>query len=347
MVIPALSGIALAIATLYGVAGKIGDFLDDHIAKMKQSDNKTVSRTGDVLDAAKYGFGIGYIAPVIIIAAGQMILGNSLLAAKTVLSAATLTNPIAMTCAALGAIIWGWAALTDEERADIFEKLTRGLAVGVELIKSVLGFAISKAKEVMNSKNVAEFKKYIKEYAAKFGKSLHEITHGVADFVKDAAEVTTSALGKAYDRTAEGASIAAEAASSALADVYETTSDAALSVRQATARASKRAYVKTVRAASRLTSSSKKSAASNGVDISPKTESTAAQPSSKTLKVAKVDAGAVRRVAKAAPKGIKRSTEKAAALVSKLASPPKKTTAPKGKTIASPAKGKPLRPVAA
>ena len=99
-----LSAIAQAIKALYGMAVEINDFLDKHIEEMKGSDNPTISRTGRVLEMAKYGFGIGYISSVTIIAVGQLLLGNTLGAVTTVASAAVLSNPIAMTCAAIGAI---------------------------------------------------------------------------------------------------------------------------------------------------------------------------------------------------------------------------------------------------
>ena len=133
---PALSVIAQAIKALYGAAEDINEFLDKHIVEMKDSENPTIARTGRVLEMAKYGFGIGYITPVIVIAVGQLLLGNPLSAAVTVVTAATFTNPIAMTCAAIGAIYYGWGALTEVERSEILEKLSNGLEVGIELIKS-------------------------------------------------------------------------------------------------------------------------------------------------------------------------------------------------------------------
>ena len=119
------------------MAVEINEYLDKHIADMKGSENPTISRTGRVLEMAKFGFGIGYITSVVVIAAGQLLLGNPLVAINKVVASATLSNPIAMTCGAIGAVYYGWGALSDIERNEILDKLSRGLDVGIELIKSI------------------------------------------------------------------------------------------------------------------------------------------------------------------------------------------------------------------
>ena len=153
----ALSGMAQAIKALYHIVGEINEFIDDHIEKLKASDSPLIASTGRVLEAAKYGFGVGYMSSVAIIAVGQYLLGNTLAAAVTVATAATLTNPIAMTCAALGAIYYGWNALTDKERRQILESLSSGLAMGIELIRSLVEFVIRKSKDLMTSSQLEDF----------------------------------------------------------------------------------------------------------------------------------------------------------------------------------------------
>ena len=342
-----LSSISLAIKSLYGMAGTINDYLDDHIQKMKRSENQTISRTGDVLEGAKYGFGLGYITSVIIIATGQVLLGNTLGAVGTLATAVTLTNPIAMTCAAVGAIYYGWGALSQAEQAEIIGKLTKGLDVGAELIKSVLNFLISKLKNLLNSRDVAEFKKYIKEYASKFGKSLHEITHGLADFVKDTAEATTTAVGNAYEKAAEGASIAAEATSIALKEAFDTTTDAASSAGRATAIAVKKAYAKTARAAGNLTSSTKKTPDMKESNDLLNTEAAVVEVTTGTAKVVIEKVEAVSRVANTTLKVVSRPPAKSTETASKLTSPMKKTPARKVSAKVSPGSSKaPRRAVA-
>lgn len=183
----ALSAMAKAVAALYGVAGEINDFLDRHIQEMQTSANPTVATTGRVLEGAKFGFGLGYITSVTVIAAGQYLLGNTLAAVSTVITAAVLSNPIAMTCAALGALLYGWHALNNEERNGILDQLAAGLQIGVELIKSILGYVIQSTKDILGSKALKEFKAYIEDKAALFGRTLSDVTHLAVDAIGDAA----------------------------------------------------------------------------------------------------------------------------------------------------------------
>ncbi len=202
----ALSAMASAIEKLYGIACDINDYLDRHIEDMKGSENPTIARTGRILEMAKFGFGLGYLSSVVIIAVGQFLLGNTLAAIATVATAATLSNPIAMTCAAIGAIYYGWGALSEVERGEMLAKLSAGLEVGIELIKSIVGFVVGKTKELMSSKNMEEFKKFISTAAAVFGKSLGDVTHKIGDVVGDSFILLKKKSGEAIDKTAEVAS---------------------------------------------------------------------------------------------------------------------------------------------
>lgn len=201
----ALSVMAKAVKTLYGMATEIDVYMDHHIEDMKGADNPTISRTGRILEMAKFGFGIGYITPVVIITVGQLLLGNPLTAITTVATAATLTNPIAMTCAAIGAIYYGWGALSDVERDEMLDKLSKGLEIGIELIKSVLRFVVEKTKELLSSKNIEEIKKFIGSAAALFGKSLSDVTHKISDVVGDTFNVFKKKTGSAVEMTFEAA----------------------------------------------------------------------------------------------------------------------------------------------
>jgi hypothetical protein len=197
----ASSVMVASIQALYGTAKSINDFLNEHIVDMKTSDNHTVSRTGSVLEMAKYGFGIGFITPVAVIAAGQLILGNPLSAVVAV--ATSPVNPIAMTCAAVGAIYYGWNALSDQEKNEILEKLSKGLEIGVQLIKSIIGFIIEKTTELWTSENFTEIKKYISSAAASFGKTLGDVTNSIRDKVVDGFDSFKTMAGEAMDKTGE------------------------------------------------------------------------------------------------------------------------------------------------
>jgi len=198
-----------SITALYGTAKSINDFINEHIEEMKVSENHTASRTGSVLDMAKYGFGIGFITPVVVIATGQLILGNPLTAAVVV--ATSPINPIAMTCAAVGAIYYGWNVLTDQEKNEILEKLSKGLEIGIQLIKSVIGFIIDKTKELWASENLVEIKKYISSAAKVFGKNLSEVTHKFVDILSDTGDSIKTIAGEAIEKTGDVLSDACDA----------------------------------------------------------------------------------------------------------------------------------------
>jgi hypothetical protein len=195
-----------SIKTLYRISISINDFLNDHIEEMKRAENPTVSRTGRVLEMAKYGFGIGYITPVVVISVGQLLLGNPLAAGGTLASAAILSNPIAMTCAAVGAIYYGWNALDDQEKEEMLEKLSDGLKIGIEMIKSVIRFVIEKSKELWNSENLSEIKNSISQAAEVFGKKLGDVTHKISDKVTDGLITIKTKTVEAMDKTADIAS---------------------------------------------------------------------------------------------------------------------------------------------
>ena len=177
----ATSPMVKGIGNLYRVADDINTWANNHIQGMQASDNLTISRSGKVLEGAKFGFGMGYIAPVTVIAVGQFLLGNTFDALITVVTAGTLTNPLAMTCAAVGAIYFGWKALTKDEQADALVALSSGLEIGIEFIKSIIHFVVDGLKELFNSKNLTDFKDYISDAAKKFGKSLGDITGNMRD----------------------------------------------------------------------------------------------------------------------------------------------------------------------
>lgn len=235
---------AASIVDLYKMGSGVSQFLDDHINKMQSSDNSTIAQSGRVMEGAKSGFGLGYISTIAIMATGQILLGNSLDTLGTLATGVTFTNPIAMTCAAFGAIYYGWNALSADEKLVILKKLSDGLEIGVELIKSMIHFVISKTNEIFSDQNIAEFKIFIKEYASRFGKSLYEVTGKFSDLVKGTAEkmdemttkageFTTAAVDQAamsvkdaLVRTGDAASSASDAASDLIKNAFEKAGEA-------------------------------------------------------------------------------------------------------------------------
>ena len=188
------------------------------LRKCKLSQNPTVSRTGQ-------GFGDGQVrlrrrlhhAAVVVIAVGSTTArqpfgshcGNS--------TAATLSNPIAMTCAAVGAIYYGWGALSDKEREEILDRLSTGLEVGIEFIRSVVRFVIDKTKEVLSSKNITEFKDYIAAAADVFGRTLGDVTKKLSDMATDFLDLFRKKSGEVAEKTGE-----------ALTDAYGAVVDTAI-----------------------------------------------------------------------------------------------------------------------
>ena len=211
-----MSPVALAVQGLYGVGttvagagtavvaggAALNTFLNDHIQSMKGSENATVSRTGRVFEMTKFGFGIGWITGVAIIAAGQLILGNGFLSTTAALITAPV-NPIAMTCAAIGAVYYGWNVLSEEEKTEILEKLSKGLEIGTAFITSIIEFVLNACKKVFSAENLEELKKFVGKCAAVFGKTLSSITHKITDVVADAYYFIKQKSGDAYDATVE------------------------------------------------------------------------------------------------------------------------------------------------
>jgi hypothetical protein len=199
-----LGAMASALGSIYQMGVAVNEFVDAHIEQLKQSDNATIARSGRVLEGAKFGFGLGYIAPMTVMAAGQLLLGNPLTAAWTVASGmVAITNPVAITCASIGAIYFGWKALNDLERNDILNRLAEGLSLGVELIRSIIGFVLTSMKNLMDSDQIAEIKQFVKTQAAQFGHTLYDVTKSAGDLVVGVAEKVGEAVTTTVDATGD------------------------------------------------------------------------------------------------------------------------------------------------
>jgi len=179
----AASSIVSSLVGLYGIAKDVNSWIDEHLESMQESENQTIANTGKILTGAKFGFGMGYTAPMIAIATGQMLLGNTFGAITTTITAMTFTNPIAMTCASIGAIYYGWSALNDEEKNNIIDKLSEGLSIGIEFIKSVIRYISERLSGLFTKQKFDDFKKLILKAATAFGKTLYDVTHDKTDWV--------------------------------------------------------------------------------------------------------------------------------------------------------------------
>jgi hypothetical protein len=108
-----------------------------------------------------------------------------------------------MTCAAIGAIYYGWGALSDVERNEMLAKLSKGLEIGIELINAMVRFVVETTKGLLDSKNFEEMKKYIGSAASVFGKTLSDVTHKFSDVVSDTFVVVKKKTGEAVTKTGE------------------------------------------------------------------------------------------------------------------------------------------------
>ncbi len=194
-----------AIKALYGVTSGINTFIDDHLKKLKEHANETISATGRVLESAKAGFGIGYITPLVLTATGQLLLGNNLAAISTVASGLAFSNPLAMTCAAIGAIYYGWQALTEDEKNAILNRLTQAFEVGAELIKSMISYVITSLSSIFSKENFAELKNFIASAAENFDKTLSDITRDIKDKFFEVINRVGDAINDASTTVKEGA----------------------------------------------------------------------------------------------------------------------------------------------
>jgi uncharacterized protein YaaW (UPF0174 family) len=190
----ATTAMAKAIGSMYGAAKGLDAFVDRHIDELKGSPDEAVNRIGRVLEGAKKGLYLGYAAPVILIATGQLLLGNPLSATKTVLTAATLTNPIASTCAAIGAIYFGWKALNKSEQQAIISFLCQGFALTGEVIREILDFALKMLHDVLGRKEVQGLKTLLADFAGKLGRSIYSVTGRLIDLVYSEPDVTSDVL---------------------------------------------------------------------------------------------------------------------------------------------------------
>lgn len=167
-----------ALSNLYGFTASAAHFAVQHIETLKSADNLLANRCGAILEAANAGFGVGTETALVLIGIGQSLLGNPL-AGGAVLPAGG--NPIVMTCAAIGAIHYGWKAMSAAEREQLLATVSKAFEIGVEFVRSLTRFAVDMIKALMSAANMAELKAMVAEAAATFGRRLSQITRATSD----------------------------------------------------------------------------------------------------------------------------------------------------------------------
>jgi hypothetical protein len=184
---------AAALSHLYSFTSSAAQFAVEHIEALKQAESVVANRCGQVLEAANQGFGVGAETALVLIGVGQALLGNPLTGGAV----ASGANPIVMTCAAVGAIHYGWNAMSDREREALLKTVGEAFNVGVELIRSVARFTVDTIKALMSAENIAELKRMVADVAAGFGKMMSEITKAVSDRIYEGSAYVVGTVGSA------------------------------------------------------------------------------------------------------------------------------------------------------
>ena len=180
MVITALAAAGHAVSGVAAAVQQANDLTDSMIETLKANDNLTINRVGRVLEGTKFGFLMGYITPSILTAVGICLTTGDLMMA-TGGSIAVLGNPVAGTCAAVGAVFFGWKALNDNEREEILNQVGKFLNVGWEQIKAVVEFAIKLMKDLFTADNIQEIKEAVADAASAVGRHVSDITKSLGD----------------------------------------------------------------------------------------------------------------------------------------------------------------------
>ena len=167
-------------------------FVSKHIELLESSENEAVARSGFVLRRAQDGFGLGYKVPLAVIAMGQTMLGLDLAVSAPFIA----TNPAAFTCAAIGAIYYGYAALSEDERHKLNTAVSAAIEAGVELVRSIVEFCIGTLKSVLDKQTLIAVRDFVAEYAQMAGSSLAEVTGKLSD---KAAELGRQAIAGAEE----------------------------------------------------------------------------------------------------------------------------------------------------
>ena len=180
MVITALAAAGHAVSGIAAAVKEANDLTDSMIANLKANENLTINRVGRVLEGVKFGFLLGYVSPSILTAVGVCLTTGSLTMA-TGAGIAMIANPVAGVSAAVGAVFFGWKALSDREREDVISQVGDFLKVGVEQIKAVVEFAVKLMKDLFTADNIQEIKETVAEAAATVGRHISDITKSLGD----------------------------------------------------------------------------------------------------------------------------------------------------------------------
>ncbi|WP_454278499.1 hypothetical protein [Sphingomonas sp. Marseille-Q8236] len=174
-----------ALAQVYGFSDA-SSFLASHVETLKGLDNVLLSRCGHVLEAVQIGFGAGSKHGLMLIGVGRALLGAGVL---PVGGTVALASPVMMTCAAIGAVHYGWHALSEDERNKLLDTVADAFSMGKQLVKAVADFAVETIKALLSSENLAELKRMVADAATTFGRRLGDITRSITDRALDVRNI--------------------------------------------------------------------------------------------------------------------------------------------------------------
>ena len=225
MVTAALTAAGHAVSGVAAAVAQANQLTDSMIETLKANDNLTINRVGRVLEGTKFGFLMGYITPSILTAVGVCLTTGDLMMA-TGGSIAVLGNPEAGTCAAVGAVFFGWKALNDNEREEILNQVGKFLNVGWEQIKAVVEFAIKLMKDLFTADNIQEIKETVADAASAVGRHISDITKSVRDKARKFAASARNTASAAASAISGAAASTGGAVSSAAGGVAQGASTA-------------------------------------------------------------------------------------------------------------------------
>ncbi len=180
-----------AVGASYGVSSGVAAFFQEHVSELRQSENPVAARCGEVLRLVGEGWQAGLATAPIVVGIGQRILGNPL--APAVVSIGS-TNPVAQKCGAIGAIYYGWSALSDAEKRMALDGVSRLFDVGVEFVRGIVDFTISTLKSLLNKENLAALRYYVAEAANIFGRTFADVTGKLSDRLAQTAKIAGERL---------------------------------------------------------------------------------------------------------------------------------------------------------
>lgn len=178
---------------------------EKHISNLESSQNEVTARTGFILKRAYDGYGLGYKVPLAILAIGKAMIGVDFAVSAPFIA----SNPLAFSCAAIGAVYYGYNALKDEEKEAVCEMVAQAFGYGLELISSIARFCIDLMASVFDKGMLGKLKDSLGVVASALGTSVYDITGAFRDRLAGATAATIETAGWLAEGAMEMASTVA------------------------------------------------------------------------------------------------------------------------------------------